>query len=121
MMHFIVALLIVVHGLYAFGLYIINRKQKQRELIYFGLLLIFAAFSTLVDDDKLLISALPIDATLSLKLLYFSFAVKVFFIFSLINYIFLLLILFFKFFFFLFVFLFLFFFFLLLYLFFFFI
>src|SRR5690625_7026477 len=74
MMHFIVALLIVVHGLYAFGLYIINRKQKQRELIYFGLLLIFAAFSTLVDDDKLLISALPIDATLSLKLLYLSFA-----------------------------------------------
>src|SRR5690625_5481669 len=88
MMHFIVALLIVVHGLYAFGLYIINRKQKQRELIYFGLLLIFAAFSTLVDDDKLLISALPIDATLSLKLLYLSFAGTVYFILRFIKYIF---------------------------------
>src|SRR5690625_684391 len=88
MMQFIVALLIVVHGLYAFGLYIINRKQKQKELIYFGLLLIFAAFSTLVDDDKLLISALPIDATLSLKLLYLSFAGTVYFILKFIKYIF---------------------------------
>src|SRR5690625_7644763 len=87
MMHFIVYLLIVVHGLYAFGLYIINSKQNQRELIYFGLLLIFAAFSTLVDDDKLLISALPIDATLSLKLLYLSFAGTVYFILRFIIYI----------------------------------
>lgn len=87
-MQLIVAFLLIFHSVYAFGLYILNKGEKQKELIYFGLLLIFAAFSTLVDDDKLLISALSIDATLSLQLLYISFAGTVYFILRFIKYVF---------------------------------
>src|SRR5699024_3446822 len=67
-------------SLYAFGLYFITKNKLQKELVYFGLLLVFASFSILLDEDKLLINILPIDATWSLKLLYVSFAGTVYFI-----------------------------------------
>src|SRR5690625_476318 len=56
-----------------------DRQAKRRELIYFGVLLIFASLSILVDEDKLLINFLSINATWSLKLLYFTFAGTLYF------------------------------------------
>lgn len=76
----VVALIFITHSLYAFGLYFMGKNMLKKELIYFAFLLIFAAFSIVVDDDRVLISALPIQAIWSEKLLYFSFAGTVYFI-----------------------------------------
>ncbi len=80
MMQLFVVSILLVHSLYAFGLYFISKDRLRKEIVYFGLLLIFAAFSIVVDEDKLLLTALPINATWSLKLLYLSFAGTVYFI-----------------------------------------
>lgn len=80
-----VALILIAHSLYAFGLYFIGKNILQKRLIYFGLLLIFAAFSILFDDDKPLISSLSINAIWSEKLIYISFAGTVYFILKLIQ------------------------------------
>ncbi len=87
-MQLLVAMILLVHSLYALGLYVMSKNKLQKELIYFGLLLIFAAFSILVDEDKLLVGLLPINATWSLKLIYLSFAGTVFFILKFIQYVF---------------------------------
>lgn len=84
----LVAIILIGHSLYAFGLYFMSKNKLQKELIYFGLLLIFAAFSILIDEDKLLLSLLPINAIWSLKLLYLSFAGTVYFILKFIKYVF---------------------------------
>lgn len=76
----LVVIVLIAHSVYAFGLYFMSKNKLQKELVYFGFLLIFASFSILVDDDKLLISLLPINAMWSLKLLYLSFAGTVYFI-----------------------------------------
>lgn len=78
-MQLMVAIILIVHSIYAFGLYFIGKGKLKKEIIYFGLLLIFAAFSILVDEDKLLLHLLQINATWSLKLLYVSFAGTVYF------------------------------------------
>ncbi|MBS4209122.1 ATP-binding protein [Bacillus sp. FJAT-50079] len=83
-----VALILVIHSLYAFGLYFIDKNTRRKELIYFALLLIFAAFSIVVDDDKILFTILPVNAIWSQKLLYISFAGTVFFILKFIKEIF---------------------------------
>lgn len=87
-MQLLVAIILIVHSLYAFGLYFMSKNKLQKELIYFGLLLIFASFSILVDEDKLLTSLLPINAIWSLKLIYVSFAGTVYFILKFIRQIF---------------------------------
>jgi len=84
----LVAIILIVHSIYAFGLYVMGKNKQRKELIYFGALLVFAAFSILVDEDKILISVLPIDATLSLKLLYVTFAGTVFFVLKFIHQVF---------------------------------
>ncbi len=87
-MQLLVAIILIVHSLYAFGLYFMSKNKLQKELIYFGLLLIFASFSIVVDEDKLLTILLPINAIWSLKLIYFSFAGTVYFILKFIRYVF---------------------------------
>lgn len=84
----LVAIILIVHSIYAFGFYVIGKNKQRKELIYFGALLVFATFSILVDEDKILISVLPIDATLSLKLLYVTFAGTVFFVLKFIHQVF---------------------------------
>ncbi|MCM3112795.1 hybrid sensor histidine kinase/response regulator [Lederbergia lenta] len=76
-MQMIVCVILLLHGMYALGLYIIGKQQK--ELIYFSLLLVFAIFSILVDEDRILFSWLPIDIKWSMKLMYLSFAGVLFF------------------------------------------
>ncbi|MEI3611269.1 hybrid sensor histidine kinase/response regulator [Pseudogracilibacillus sp. SO30301A] len=83
-----VVLILLVHSAYAFSLYMMGRSVYHKELIYFGLLLIFAAFSIIVDEDKILLNWFPINAEWSLKLIYLSFAGTVFFILKFIKYVF---------------------------------
>ncbi|MBO1914988.1 hypothetical protein J4G37_60450, partial [Microvirga sp. 3-52] len=75
-----VASILIVHSFYAGGLYLASKNKPQKELLYFSLLLIFAAFSILVDEDKLLLGLFPIDAKWAFKLLYVSFAGTVYFV-----------------------------------------
>lgn len=79
----IVCVILLLHGLYSFGLYIIGKQQK--ELIYFSLLLVFAIFSILVDEDRILFSWLPIDIKWSIKLMYLSFIGVLFFMLAFIT------------------------------------
>lgn len=74
----VVCVILLLHVIYAFSLYIIGRKQK--EIIYFGLLLVFAIFSILLEQDKLLFDWFALDIKWSMKLTYLSFASVVFFI-----------------------------------------
>nr|WP_246880608.1 ATP-binding protein [Sporosarcina sp. 6E9] len=76
----LVASILIVHSFYAGGLYLASKNKPQKELLYFSLLLIFAAFSILVDEDKLLLGLFPIDAKWAFKLLYVSFAGTVYFV-----------------------------------------
>ena len=87
-MQLMVVLILLVHSAYAFGLYMMGRRVYHKELIYFGLLLIFAAFSIIVDEDKIVLNWFPINAEWSLKLIYLSFAGTVFFILKFIKYVF---------------------------------
>ncbi|MGM8364358.1 ATP-binding protein [Virgibacillus sp. W0181] len=79
--------ILIIHSIYALGMYFLN-KNRQKELLYFGLLLILAACSIIVDEDKLLFYLLPVNATWALKLLYFTFAGTLFFILNFINHLF---------------------------------
>ncbi len=47
------------HGIYAFGLFWFGKGRYRKELFYYGLMLVLAAFTNLIDDD--MIVALPIS------------------------------------------------------------
>lgn len=64
---------LLAHSVYAIGLFLIGRRT-QRELVYFGLLMFFAAFSIVLDEDKILLNVISINTTWRLKLLYIAFA-----------------------------------------------
>ena len=61
----------LLHSLYAFFLYYISKGFYQRELFFYGLMLIIAGFVVLIDDDIVLY--LPISVVSHLKLLGFLF------------------------------------------------
>src|SRR5690625_1646491 len=61
----------LLHSLYAFFLYYISKGFYQRELFFYGLMLIIAGFVVLIDDDIVL--HLPISVVSHLKLLGFLF------------------------------------------------
>ncbi|HEY4599747.1 MAG TPA: ATP-binding protein [Cerasibacillus sp.] len=66
---FIVYLL---HSVYAIVLYIMARKYYQKELLFYGLMLIVAGFTVLIDDDMVL--QLPINAEAYHRLLHILFS-----------------------------------------------
>lgn len=76
----LVALIMIIHSLYAFGLYLMGKHKHRKELIYYSLLILCSSFSILIDEDKLLVGLLPINATWSLKLIYLSFVGTLYFI-----------------------------------------
>lgn len=80
--------LLIIHSIYALSLYLISRQTTKKELLFFGLLLVFAALSILVDEDKLLIQPFTIDSTFAYKLLYFSFAGVLFFMLQFVKHVF---------------------------------
>ncbi|MFD1927804.1 ATP-binding protein [Sporosarcina siberiensis] len=84
----LVTIILLGHSLYAFSLYFINRYKRRKELIYFGAITFFAAFSILIDEDKLLLDLLPINAGWSYILLYVSFAGTLYFVLRFVKYMF---------------------------------
>lgn len=66
--------IMLIHSLYAFSLYLLGRKYYGRELLYFGFLLLFVAFSIVVDEDRVLYSNFPIDTVWSFRIMFISFA-----------------------------------------------
>ncbi|MYL57734.1 response regulator [Virgibacillus halodenitrificans] len=84
-----IVVLLILHSIYALSLYIISRQTTKKELLFFGLLLVFGALSILVDEDKLLIQPFTIDSALAYQLLYFSFAGVLFFMLQFVKHVFL--------------------------------
>lgn len=67
----VVVILFLVHSIYAFFLYFTGRRNKQRQLLYYGLFLAISAVSVLLDDDIVL--QLPIGIEWTTDLLLISF------------------------------------------------
>lgn len=65
----IVCVIYLLHALYAFSLYLIEKKKAQKELIYYSLMLLLAAFTILIDDEVIL--HLPINIEWTHKLFLF--------------------------------------------------
>ena len=63
----VVSIIYLLHCMYVFILYIISNKKYQKEIIYYGFMLLLASLTILIDDNIVL--QLPIDVELSLKLL----------------------------------------------------
>lgn len=74
----IVSTLLLLHAIYALSLFLVGRREK--ELIYYTLLLLFAVLSILINNDNILYSWLPIDITWSMKLMFLSFIGTTFFV-----------------------------------------
>ncbi|MBP1991572.1 ATP-binding protein [Paenibacillus eucommiae] len=75
-----VFLILLMHSLYAFFLYFLGSRQKA--LLYFSLLINCAIITLLIDDDRLLLTWLPISFEWCLKLYYLSFLGVALFIFK---------------------------------------
>ncbi|WP_289135646.1 ATP-binding protein [uncultured Brevibacillus sp.] len=69
-MQVIVCTVLVMHAIYVCLLYLIGTRQKT--LLSFFILILFALLMTLLDDDRLLLYWLPIDYAWSIKLIYLA-------------------------------------------------
>ena len=69
-MQVIVCTVLVMHAIYVCILYLIGTRQKA--LLSFFILILFALLMTLMDDDRLLLYWLPIDYAWSIKLIYLA-------------------------------------------------
>lgn len=67
----VVSMLYLLHSLYAFFIYFYGKGKYEKELFYYGLMLIFGAISILIDDD--IVVHLPIYAEHAFRLLLFLF------------------------------------------------
>ncbi|CAH1217920.1 Sensor histidine kinase RcsC [Paenibacillus auburnensis] len=76
-MELAVCIVLLLHAAYAVILYLIIPRHKV--LLYFTLMVVFATFSILSDDDRLLMLWLPISNGWSLKLLRLAFLGTFFF------------------------------------------
>lgn len=63
----IVAIIYLLHGMYAFFIYFIGKGKYQKEILFFGIMLLFHSVLILLDDDIVL--HLPITYTHYTKLL----------------------------------------------------
>jgi len=70
-MQLIVCVVILLHGLYAIILFFIGPSHKT--LLYFFLLVLAAAFSVLVDNDRLLYHWIPVPFELGIKLILMAY------------------------------------------------
>lgn len=66
-----VFIIYLLHSLYAFSLYFMNKKENQKDLFFYGLMLVIAGFVVLIDDDIVL--HLPISVEWYHKLLNLLF------------------------------------------------
>ncbi|QQK78095.1 response regulator [Salicibibacter cibarius] len=65
----IVAAIFLLHSVYAFSIYFMGRGKYQKEILFFGIMLLLHGFMILIDDDVALY--LPIDGSAHSKLLVF--------------------------------------------------
>lgn len=82
----IVCVFLMSHSLYAFGLYFIDGRRQQKEVVFFGLLLVFATLSILLEDDRIILSWLPLDVEWSYRLTFLSFIGTLFFMLQFLKY-----------------------------------
>ncbi len=69
-MQLVVSVVLLMHAGYAGMIYLIG--YRQRSLLYFSLLVINTIFAILIDDDKLLLTWLPISYPWDVKMLYLT-------------------------------------------------
>ena len=75
---------LVIHCLYAFMLYFTG-SSNSRSLLYFSLLIICAAYSVLVADDRLLYAWFPLNFEWAVRMGYLSYVGNAVFLLLLIN------------------------------------
>ncbi|WP_208588460.1 hybrid sensor histidine kinase/response regulator [Gracilibacillus suaedae] len=66
-----VIVILLLHALYAFALFFLGKGKSQKELLYFGLMLLLLAFGNLIDDEVFI--QLPFHTEFSFRLLMFIF------------------------------------------------
>lgn len=71
LLQLVVAVMFLLHSVYAFYIYFAGKLKKQKEVLYYGLLLLLSGVSNLIDDNVVL--QLPIPVEWSNKLLLFIF------------------------------------------------
>ncbi|MBE0340497.1 response regulator [Paenibacillus sp. 28ISP30-2] len=70
-MQLIVCIILLLHGLYAGIIFFMGPHKKS--LLYFSGIVVFTVLSILTDDDRLLLSWLPVSLELTLKMLLLSY------------------------------------------------
>jgi sensor histidine kinase YesM len=65
----VVSMIFLLHSMYAFIIYFIGKGKYQKEILFFGIMLLLHGFMILVDDDIVLY--LPIDVISHFKLRFF--------------------------------------------------
>ncbi len=81
-----IAAIYFLHIVYMFYRYFISKGRKEKEQLYYGIMLIFAGFAVLIDDDIVL--QLPVQIETYYKLLLFLYMGILFFTLKLINHLF---------------------------------
>ncbi|SFM46640.1 Signal transduction histidine kinase [Gracilibacillus orientalis] len=66
-----VIVILLLHALYAFALFFLGKGKSQKELLYFGIMLLLLAFGNLMDDEVFI--QLPFSTEFSFRLLMFIF------------------------------------------------
>lgn len=77
----VVSAIFILHCIYTIGLFLFGVRQKS--FIYFSLLLLTAAMAILLDDDRLLLSWIPLNVTWTLKLLLINYNLIILFMYLL--------------------------------------
>ncbi|WP_194287300.1 hybrid sensor histidine kinase/response regulator [Gracilibacillus oryzae] len=67
----VVIVIFLLHAFYAFTLVLLGRGKSQKELIYFGFMLLLLASGNLIDDEVFI--QLPFDTAFSFRFLMFIF------------------------------------------------
>src|SRR5690625_1833193 len=55
----VVSMIYLLHGIYAFIIYLLGRGKFQKEILFFGIMLVIHSFAILIDDDVVI--QLPFD------------------------------------------------------------
>lgn len=79
-----ICLILLIHAVYAGLLFIMGLRQKG--LLYFSLLIVSAIVAILIDDDALLLTWLPINYDMTLRIYYLAYLGNAVFLMQLVKY-----------------------------------
>lgn len=82
----VVSVFFLLHCMYVFIIYLIGKGKYRKELFYYGLMLAFAAFANLIDDD--IVIHLPVSYVWSVKILLLFFLITLFCLLAFIKHLF---------------------------------